>query len=165
MLSLLGRLITFLGCVMIVYSLFQPIYVDELPTQPQEMGGIVIDIPIEFEVSLFNLGEKLEEAGDSVRDVPPVLNYLWLIFLGLAVLNFFVVLSAGFPKLLRLLCAATPLGLLVMAIYQTSSNPNLGISFSELYGSFTDGFYILLAGSVAVIFGVFLTRSKQSRRK
>lgn len=165
MFSILGRLIVIGGSALIVYSLFLPIYTDQMPTEPQEMGGIVITPPpLEYELSLYNLGSKLEEAGDSVQDAPQILNYLWLIFALLALINFLLAFNRRLPKILRILIGVLPLALLAAVFYQTGTNPQITTGFNDLYEKLSQGFFLILGGSLAVLFGSLLIKRKPKRR-
>lgn len=165
MFSLLGRLIVIAGSALIVYSLFLPIYTDQMPSKPQEMGGIVITPPpLVYELSLYNLGGELEKAGDSVQDVPQVLNYLWLIFALLALINFLLAFNRKLPKILRLLVGLLPLALLAVVFYQTGTDPQISAGFNALYEKLSQGFFLLLGGALAIVFGSLLIKRKRKRR-
>jgi hypothetical protein len=156
MLSILGRLITLAGSALIVYSLFLTAIVMNFPVQ-FEVGGIVMVHDMQVEASLFNLGEKLAEMDESMQTLPRILNYLWLLFLALAVLNFLTALKPACPRVLRVLFGLTPLALLVLVVYNTATNSQLGLGFSGLFEFLVRGFYLLLLGCIAVLFGTLFT--------
>jgi hypothetical protein len=155
MLSILGRLITLAGGALIAYSLFMTSVVISFEI-PIDIGGIQMTKEAQIEASLFNLGEKLNN-NQSQQNLPRILNYLWLLFLALAVLNFLTALKPACPRVLRVLFGLTPLALLVLVVYNTATNSQLGLGFSGLFEFLVRGFYLLLLGCIAVLFGTLFT--------
>jgi hypothetical protein len=156
MLSILGRLITLGGGALIVYSLSLTAIVMSFPVQI-EVGGITLVHDMQMEASLFNLGEKLADMDESMQTLPRILNYLWLLFLALAVLNFLTALKPTCPRVLRGLFGLLPLALLVLVVYNTATNSQLGLGFSGLFEFLVRGFYLLLLGCLAVFIGTLFT--------
>ncbi len=157
-----GRILTLAGAAIIIYSLFIPVIMMEFPVPPQNVGGIVVNLDMQVESSLFQLGNKLADLKDSGANLPTILDYLWLIFLGLAVINALLALKPSFPGFLRFFFGILPVALLIVIVQQTASNKDLGIGMSGLFDYFVSGFYILLAGTLVIFLGGLITGSRKS---
>jgi len=130
---------------------------------PIDIGCIQMTREAQIEASLFNLGEKLAKMEESMQTLPRILNYLWLLFLALAVLNFLTALKPACPRVLRGLFGLLPLALLVMVLYNTATNSQLGLGFSGLFDFLVRGFYLLLLGCLAVFIGTLFTGRRPAK--
>ncbi|HDS01479.1 MAG TPA: hypothetical protein ENO22_11175 [candidate division Zixibacteria bacterium] len=160
--SLIGRFLTLAGAAIVVISLFTPVIQMEFEVPEQRLGQIVLKPrPVMVESSLYELGDKLSDLDGSGAELPEVLDYLWLIFLGLAVINGLLAIKPSFPRILRALVGILPLALLVIVIWQTVSNPNVAIGYADLLNYFVKGFYVLLAGTLIIFLGTLMTKGKR----
>lgn len=162
MISILGRLLTLGGGALIVYSLFMTAIVMTFPVKI-DVGGIVMVHDMQVEASLFNLGEKLADTEDSIQNLPRILNYLWLLFLALAVLNFLTALKPACPRILRGIFGLLPVSLLALVVYNTATNSQLALGFGGLFDFLVRGFYLLMAGCIAVMIGTFITGKRPAQ--
>jgi hypothetical protein len=156
----LGRILTLAGAAIVIYSLFIPVIMMQFPVPPQNLGGgIKLNLDMQVESSLYQLGDKLSDLKESGANLPGILDYLWLIFLGLAVINALLALKPSFPGFLCFFFGILPVALLIVVVQQTASNQELGIGMSGLFDYFVSGFYILLAGTLVIFLGGLITGS------
>ncbi|NIP41790.1 MAG: hypothetical protein GWO41_13470 [candidate division Zixibacteria bacterium] len=162
--SLIGRFLTLAGAAVVVISLFIPVIQLEFEVPEQRLGQIVLKPrPVKVESSLYELDDKLSGLEESGAELPKVLDFLWLIFLGLAVINGLLAIKRSFPRILRALVGILPLAFLIIVIWQTVANPNIVIGYGELLNYFVRGFYVLLGGTLIILLGSIMTGSKRIR--
>lgn len=159
MIGLLGRFIILLAGVLIIYSLFVPLIMFEFPVPEQNVGGIMINFDMQMESSMYQLGEKLADLENQA--LPKILNYLWLIFLGLTIINMLIAIKPHMFSILRIIFAVMPLLLLAVVIQQTVTNPELELTYQNMFEYFVNGFYMLLIGCCAMVLGAFLIIRKR----
>jgi hypothetical protein len=159
--SLIGRFLTLAGATVVAISLFLPVIQLEFEVPEQRLGQIVLKPrPVKVESSLYELGDKLSDLEGSGAELPKVLDYLWLIFLGLALINGLLAIKRSFPRILRALAGILPLTLIIIVIWQTVSSPNIVIGYGDSLNYFVKGFYILMAGTLMTFLGALLTGRK-----
>jgi len=127
--NILGRLLTLAGGALVIYCLFITVVLMEFEMAPVELGSLSLKQTMQVEASLYNIGDRLASPDGSTSQIPEIINYLWLMFLGLSVINILLALKPRFPKLLRILFGLMPPALLAIVVYQTGSNPDLNIGF------------------------------------
>lgn len=157
-----GRILTLAGAALVIYSLFIPAIMMQFPVPPQNVGGIVVNLDMQVESSLYQLGNKLSDLKNSGANLPSVLDYLWLIFLGLAAINALLALKPSFPGFLRFFFGILPIALLIVIVQQTAANKELALGMSGLFDYFVSGFYILLAGTLVIFLGGLITSSRRN---
>ena len=159
--SVLGRLLVLVGALVVIYSLFMPAIVMEFPLPEQNVGGIIMNFNMQVESSLYRLGEKLSALENA--SLPKILDYLWLIFMALAVLNILLALKPRAFYAIRVLFGILPLALLIVVVQQTATNPDLDIGYAQLFDYLVKGFYILAGGTIAIFLGSLMISYKRGK--
>ncbi len=159
---ILGRFISIIGAVAVIYACFIPVMLMEFPVPAQNIGGIKIKLEMQVESSLYKLGDKLDDIENA--KIPEILDYLWLIFVVLAGINLLLAMKKRFPYFLRLVIGILPLALLTVVVIQTASDPSLKLGYAGLFEALIGGFYILASGTLMVLIGALFTIPKPARR-
>jgi len=157
--SILGRLMALAGGAIISYSLFLPAIIMEFPLPEQNVGGVIVNFDMQVESSLYQLGDKLKDLENA--SLPKILDYLWLIFLILALVNILLTLKPRVFFLIRILLGILPITLLIVVVQQTATNPDLAIGYSQLFDYLVNGFYVLAGGAMLVFLGSLLITGKK----
>jgi hypothetical protein len=155
--NLVGRLLTIAGAALVIYCLFIPVVIMEFEITPLELGKLTLNQSMQVEASLYNIADRLAAPEGTTSQIPKAINYLWIVFLGLSIINILLALKPKFPKLLRMIVGLLPVTLLTIVIYQTGSNQDLDVGFSGLFEFFTNGFYLLAAGTIIIFIGTLMT--------
>ncbi len=162
--SAIGRLLTLAGAAIVIFSLFIPVIQMEFEVPAQKLGDIVLKPrPVKVESSLYELGDKLSDL-EGVK-LPEILDFLWLIFMVLAIINALLAIKPSSPRIFRAFIGILPLAFLVIVVWQTAVNPDLAIGYEGLFEYFMKGFYILLAGTVVLFIGSLMTGGKKKSRR
>ena len=157
--SILGRILMLAGAAVMIYSLFIPVIVMEFPLPEQNVGGIIMNFNMQVESSMYRLGEKLSDLENA--SLPKILDYLWKIFMALAVINFLLALKPRLFFPIRVLFGILPAALLAVVVQQTATNPDLDIGYNQLLDYLVTGFYILAGGTILIFLGSLMISSKK----
>ena len=157
--SILGRILMLAGAIVVIYSLFIPVIVMEFPLPEQNVGGIIMNFNMQVESSMYRLGEKLSDLENA--SLPEILDYLWMIFMALAVINFLLALKPRLFFPIRVLFGILPAALLAVVVQQTATNPDLDIGYNQLLDYLVTGFYILAGGTILIFLGSLMISSKK----
>ena len=155
---------TLAGAAIVIFSLFIPVIQMEFELSNESIANLFKENPrIIVESSLYELGDKLSDL-EGVK-LPEILDFLWLIFMVLAIINALLAIKPSSPRIFRAFIGILPLAFLVIVVWQTAVNPDLAIGYEGLFEYFMKGFYILLAGTVVLFIGSLMTGGKKKSRR